>query len=244
VDDQEKVDGMDAGAAASGRPTNAGPAAHGRPLTHEVAAAPGRMSGVEMAAPDRPLTPEMAAAPGRLSDVGTAAPGRPLTPEMATAPGRLSGVGTNAPGRPPGVGTAVPGRPFFEALSPLSLAFLGDAVFELMVREMVLSRGNLPVNKAALEAKRYSRASGQAAMFHRVRDFLTEDEKDALRRGRNAKSDTRAKNATVSDYRHATGLEALFGYLYLKGDKERLREVFGMCVVNGKQSVDFEKNTK
>ena len=115
-------------------------------------------------------------------------------------------------------------------LSPLGLAFVGDAVFELMVREMVMSRGNLPVNKAAPEAKRYSMAASQAAMFHRVYESLTEDEKDVIRRGRNAKSDTRAKNASVSDYRHATGLEALFGYLYLKGERERLRELFGVCV--------------
>jgi len=80
-----------------------------------------------------------------------------------------------------------------------------------------------------------SRAASQARMFHRVQGFLTEEEKDVLRRGRNAKSDTRAKNASVSDYRHATGLEALFGYLFLCGRMERLREVFGMCVETGEQ---------
>jgi len=114
--------------------------------------------------------------------------------------------------------------------SALDLAFMGDAVFEAMVREMVLSKGSLPVNKAALEAKKYVKASAQAAMFHNIYDLLTEDEQSVIKRGRNAKTFSRAKNASVSDYRHATGLETLFGYLYLAGRRERDREIFKLCV--------------
>ena len=100
----------------------------------------------------------------------------------------------------------------------LALAHIGDAVFEVLVRLTVLTDGNAPVNK--LHAK------AQAEMYYRIQDILTEEEADVFRRGRNAKSFTVPKNADLMDYRHATGLEALFGYLYLKGEKERVVELF------------------
>lgn len=116
-----------------------------------------------------------------------------------------------------------------ETYSPLNLAYIGDAVFELLVRSRLLAEGNRPVNKLNKRATGYVKASAQAEAYRRLEDKLSEEELAVLKRGRNAKSFSRAKNATVSDYRHATGLEALFGYLYLKGRNERIIELFNMC---------------
>ena len=110
--------------------------------------------------------------------------------------------------------------------SPLALAHIGDAVFEVMVRLIVLTDGNAPVNKLHKKARDIVNAKAQAEMYYRIRDVLTEEEEGVFRRGRNAKSFTVPKNADLMDYRHATGLEALFGYLYLKGEKERTVELF------------------
>lgn len=106
--------------------------------------------------------------------------------------------------------------------SPLVLAYLGDGVYEMIVRTVLVSRGNIQVNKLNAKATALVKASAQAALIHAVADELTEEEAAVYRRGRNAKSYTKAKHATMSDYRHATGLEALCGYLYLKGAYERL----------------------
>ena len=100
----------------------------------------------------------------------------------------------------------------------LALAHIGDAVFEVLVRLTVLTDGNAPVNKLHKKARDIVNA--------KIQDILTEEEADVFRRGRNAKSFTVPKNADLMDYRHATGLEALFGYLYLKGEKERVVELF------------------
>jgi ribonuclease-3 family protein len=82
------------------------------------------------------------------------------------------------------------------------------------------------VNKLHKKARAIVNAKAQAEMYYRIQDILTEEEADVFRRGRNAKSFTVPKNADLMDYRHATGLEALFGYLYLKGEKERVVELF------------------
>ncbi|MDO4531034.1 MAG: ribonuclease III domain-containing protein [Bacillota bacterium] len=110
--------------------------------------------------------------------------------------------------------------------SPLALAHIGDAVFEVMVRLTVLTDGNAPVNKLHKKARDIVNAKAQAEMYYRIKDVLTEEEEGMFRRGRNAKSFTVPKNADLMDYRHATGLEALFGYLYLKGEKARTVELF------------------
>ena len=114
--------------------------------------------------------------------------------------------------------------------SPLNLAYIGDAVFEMCVRTMVIKNGNIPVNKLHKSSMGYVNAKAQADMFEKIKDKLAEDEFSIMKRGRNAKSFTAPKNADIADYRHATGLEALFGYLYLKGDIERLIEIFNMCI--------------
>ena len=113
-------------------------------------------------------------------------------------------------------------------LNAASLAYLGDAVFELYVREMLLSQG-LPAHKAHRRAKDIVSATAQADIYHRIYPALTSDEQTIMRRGRNLNPMNRAKNAETVDYRHATGVEALFGYLYFKGDVSRLEEVFVLC---------------
>lgn len=111
-------------------------------------------------------------------------------------------------------------------LSPLVLAYVGDAVFELYVRTRVTSYGNAPVNKLHKRSREMVKAKGQSDFYFRIENMLTEEEQSVFRRGRNAKSHTMAKNAEMIDYKHATGLEALFGYLYLKGDMDRLNVLF------------------
>lgn len=122
------------------------------------------------------------------------------------------------------------GKPPSGQYSPLVLAYLGDAVFEMCVRSMIVSKSNAQVNALHKQARSFVNAKAQADMFNKIKDILTEEELLVFKRGRNAKSNTVAKNSKVSDYRHATGMEALFGYLFLKGDNERITELFNKCV--------------
>lgn len=111
--------------------------------------------------------------------------------------------------------------------SPLVLAYLGDALYELIVRERIVRRGNCQVNKMHHGAVRYVKAAAQAriARYLEEQNLLEESEKAAFRRGRNAHSKTTARNASVIDYRMATALEALLGYLWLSGERERMKEL-------------------
>ena len=106
--------------------------------------------------------------------------------------------------------------------SPLTLAYIGDAVYEVIVRTILVERGNAPVNVLHKQASKLVKAEAQADAYHRIKELLTEEEMSVFRRGRNAKSYTSAKNATIGDYRVATGFEALFGFLYLTGQTERM----------------------
>lgn len=106
--------------------------------------------------------------------------------------------------------------------SPLSLAYIGDAVYDLVIRTVVVERGNTSANKLHKKTVTYVNARMQARMIEALMDELTEEERTVYRRGRNAKSYTTAKNATVIEYRKATGFEALCGYLYLTGKQERM----------------------
>lgn len=117
-----------------------------------------------------------------------------------------------------------------ELLSPLSLAYIGDAVYELYVRTHIMKDENLPVNKLHKTATGYVKAKAQSDAIHNIESRLTEQEIAIFKRGRNAHSHTSAKNADIVDYRHATGFEALIGYLYMSGNKERLNEVLRMSV--------------
>lgn len=109
--------------------------------------------------------------------------------------------------------------------NPLALAYIGDAAFEILVRSEILDVRKNP-NKLHRESIRYVRAKGQRELFEKIEDKLTEDEYKIFKRGRNAKSHTVPKNADPIDYRIATGVEALFGYLYLLKRYERIRDLF------------------
>lgn len=113
--------------------------------------------------------------------------------------------------------------------SPLALAFIGDAVYEVFVRAHVLAEANTSANTLHKKAIAYVKAAAQARAAKALLDTLTEDELAAFKRGRNAKSATVPKNADLTDYRYATGLETLFGYLYLSGESERLNELMMMA---------------
>lgn len=109
--------------------------------------------------------------------------------------------------------------------SPLTLAFIGDSIFDLIIRTCVVESGNAPVNKLHKRASKLVSAPAQAQLYHLIKDQLTEEESAIFKRGRNAKSFTTAKNAGVVEYRTATGLEALMGYLYLTDQMNRLIEL-------------------
>ena len=109
--------------------------------------------------------------------------------------------------------------------SPLTLAYIGDGIFDVVIRSIVVGRGNTPVNQLHHKTSHIVKAHSQAMMAEVLLDEMTDTEKDIYRRGRNAKSHTMAKNATVMDYRSATGFEALIGYLYLDKNYERLEYI-------------------
>lgn len=105
---------------------------------------------------------------------------------------------------------------------------MGDAVFELMVREYLSRQGNMPAHTLHVKAVTMVRCSAQAKAAGLIAPLLTEEETAIYKRGRNANSTTVPKNATPADYRAATGLETLFGYLHLKGEHERIQTLFEM----------------
>jgi len=109
--------------------------------------------------------------------------------------------------------------------SPLTLAFIGDCIFDQIIRTLLVMEGNRSVESLHKQKSKIVKAASQAAMAEALTDILTEEEADCYRRGRNAKSYTTAKNASVSDYRKATGFEALMGYLYLTGQQTRMIEL-------------------
>lgn len=109
--------------------------------------------------------------------------------------------------------------------SPLTLAYIGDCIYDVIIRTVVVERGNRSVNQLHKTVVRYVNAGTQARMIEALQEFLTEEEQGIYRRGRNAKSSSTAKNASVTDYRKATGMEALLGYLYLKDEMGRAIEL-------------------
>ena len=115
-------------------------------------------------------------------------------------------------------------------VSPLSLAYIGDAVYELYIRSYIMHDVNMPVSKLHKASTQYVSAKAQAKIYHKIKDNLTDEETDVFKRGRNAHSYTSAKNANIIDYRIATGLEALIGYVYIKKDQDRLCEIISMCI--------------
>ena len=115
-------------------------------------------------------------------------------------------------------------------LNPLQMAYVGDTIHDLYVRSMLLSRG-MTVGKMHKQAVRMVSAGAQARMLERIEDELTEAEADVARRGRNSQAKHAApRHADPADYAHATGLEALWGYLYLSGQTQRLDELVKMAL--------------
>ncbi len=117
-----------------------------------------------------------------------------------------------------------------------ALAFLGDAVYEQLVREMIVTRANMPAAKLHNEAVKYVCCEFQSRAVDAIYSRLTEEEQAVYKRGRNHEGIAPPKHSSAQDYRRATGLECLFGYLELKGDRERIKEIFGLiCDAAGEQ---------
>ena len=119
--------------------------------------------------------------------------------------------------------------------SPLTLAYIGDAIYDLIIRTLIVKQGNSRPEKMHKRASALVKASAQAEMIERLLPMLTEEEHAIYKRGRNAKSYTMAKNAMMLDYRKATGFEALMGYLYLKEDMSRLIDLVKAGLDKGEQ---------
>ena len=114
--------------------------------------------------------------------------------------------------------------------SPLTRAYIGDGVFELIIRTILVMKGNCPVNRLLKKASSLVKAGAQSAIMEVIEEELTPEELSVYRRGRNAHSPTMAKHATMADYRRATGFEALMGYLYLKEDYTRMLTLVRMGI--------------
>ena len=121
--------------------------------------------------------------------------------------------------------------------SPLTLAYIGDCIYDLIIRSLVVNKGNKQVNKLHLETSSLVQASTQSLMMRTMQEHLTEEEHSIYKRGRNAKSVSPAKNQSVTDYRRATGFEALLGYLYLKKEWQRILDLvkIGLDSLNTEQ---------
>lgn len=115
-------------------------------------------------------------------------------------------------------------------LSPLVWAYVGDSVYELFIRTTLINNSNAKPHKLHIEAIKYVKAKAQADILKKISNFLTDEEKDIVRRGRNTENHHIAKNANVADYAQSTGFEALIGYLYLTRQDARLEEILKLCI--------------
>lgn len=114
--------------------------------------------------------------------------------------------------------------------SPLTLAYIGDGIYDLIIRTVVVERGNRAAANLHKKSIKFVNAATQAAMIDAIKEDLSEEEQSVYRRGRNAKSYTTAKNASIGDYRKATGFEALLGYLYLQDRMDRVIELVKLAL--------------
>lgn len=115
-------------------------------------------------------------------------------------------------------------------LSPQTLAFMGDTVYDLLVRELLINEANRPVGQLNRKKVKYVNCEAQSISADYIMNELSEDEIAVYKRGRNAFTKNTPKNLSVAAYHSATGLEALFGYLYLNGENERIKELFSKCI--------------
>ena len=130
-----------------------------------------------------------------------------------------------------------------EGYSPLTLAYIGDSIYDLIIKTLVINEGNRQVQKLHQKTSSYVQASAQSKMMRTIQEHLTEEEHGIYKRGRNAKSVSPAKNQSITDYRRATGFEALMGYLYLKKDWKRLLDLvkIGLCSVSDRSTLKEEE---
>ena len=128
--------------------------------------------------------------------------------------------------------------------SSLALAYIGDAVYEVYVRAYLLEGGNIPVKELHKRSIGYVCAGAQSNIVHKLEEHLTEEETAVYKRGRNAHSNTSAKNAGIVDYRHATGFEALIGYLFISKRYDRLNEIIRLSfeIANSNRDTEEESN--
>lgn len=128
--------------------------------------------------------------------------------------------------------TNIPAELKANSYSPLSLAFMGDCVYEMLVREKIMKTANMPVNKLHKITVSYVCAAAQAKALDIIFPILSEDEVSAFKRGRNASGNNVPKNADIGTYHKATGLETLFGYLYMSSNTSRILELFHIIEEN------------
>ena len=115
--------------------------------------------------------------------------------------------------------------------SPLTLAYIGDGIYDLFIRTIIVGEGNCQANKLHKKVSALVKATKQSKMIKKLKEHLTEEERQIYKRGRNAKSNSVAKNASVSDYRRATGFEAVMGYLYLTNQLERIVDLIKLGLI-------------
>ena len=131
-------------------------------------------------------------------------------------------------------------------ISPLNLAFVGDAVYSLLTRQYIVTDATRPTGELNKRSSAHVCATKQSKDYYKLLEHLTDKELAIIKRGRNASPSQKAKNASVVDYRNATGLEALFGYLYLKGENKRILELFDICwnedEKNGEKTIPTKNN--
>lgn len=121
-------------------------------------------------------------------------------------------------------------------MKPLAMAFIGDCVYELYIRNFLLTEPYRDVNELHRKSISFVKASAQAHILHEIQEELTEEENNIVRRGRNAHPHTVPKNANMIDYRYATAYEALIGYLYLSGQEERLKYILEKSLDIGRKN--------
>lgn len=129
-------------------------------------------------------------------------------------------------------------------LSPLVLAYIGDCAYDLIIKTKIVSEGNTQVNKMNKQASSLVKAEAQSIMIGVLEPLLTSDEEAVYKRGRNAKSYTSAKNASITDYRRATGFEALVGYLYLTEQFDRLVELVKIGLASDEMKIRKPTNRR
>lgn len=115
-------------------------------------------------------------------------------------------------------------------MSPLVFAYIGDAIYEIHIRTYIIHKYKLKLNELHKRATEFVKAGAQSKIVHALEEELSEEEWKMVKKGRNQKSGTVAKNASIAEYRYATGFECLLGYLYLSGKRERIEEIVSRAI--------------